>query len=76
MTTIEASEFKAKCLAIMDEINETGEEVIVTRNGRPVSRLLPFRHKPKSLFGLHASSIHASDDLISPSGEAWEAEGA
>jgi len=74
MTTMNASVFKAKCLGIMDEINKTGEEIIITKNGRPVSRLLPFRNKPKTLFGLHASSIHASDDLIEPVNENWEAE--
>jgi len=74
MTTIKASVFKAKCLGIMDEINETGEEVVITKNGRPVSRLLPFRNKPKTLFGLHASGIHAADDLIEPVNESWAAE--
>jgi len=58
----------------MDKINETGEEIIITKNGRPVSRLLPFRHKPKTLFGLHAAGIHASDDLIESVDEPWTAE--
>ena len=31
-----ASEFKAKCLKLMDEVAATGETIIVTRNGRPV----------------------------------------
>ena len=37
MQTMKASEFKAKCLKLMDEVNETGEEVIITKNGKPVS---------------------------------------
>jgi len=74
MATMKASVFKAKCLGIMDEINETGEEIIITKNGRPVSRLLPFRNKPETLFGLHASGIRAADDLIEPVNENWEAE--
>jgi len=73
MTTMKASLFKAKCLALMDEINETGEEIIITKNGNPVSRLLPFRNKPKTLWGLHASNIHVADDLIEPIGESWDA---
>jgi len=73
MTTMKASVFKAKCLALMDEINETGEEIIITKNGHPVSRLLPYRTKPSTLFGLHASGIHASDDLIEPVNESWDA---
>jgi len=74
MTTIKASLFKATCLALMDKINKTGEEIIITKNGRPVSRLLPYRNKPKTLLGLHASSMHVTDDLIEPLNESWDAE--
>ena len=49
--TIKASEFKAKCLQLMDEVAETGDEIVITKNGRPVSRLVPYREKPKSWFG-------------------------
>ena len=36
--TIKASEFKAKCLKLMDEVAESGNEIVITKNGRPVSR--------------------------------------
>ena len=49
--TIEASEFEAKCLKLIDEVAESGEEIVITKNGRPVLRLLPYREKPKSWFG-------------------------
>ena len=45
--TIKASEFKAKCLKLMDEVAESGEEIVITKNGRPVSRLVPFRERPR-----------------------------
>ena len=48
--TIKASEFKAKCLKLMDEVAETGEEIVITKNGRPTARLVAYREKPKSLF--------------------------
>ena len=38
--TIKASEFKAKCLKLMDEVAETGEEIIITKNGKPVAKLI------------------------------------
>jgi prevent-host-death family protein len=41
MRSIQAGEFKAKCLAIMDEVNETGEPVLITKRGRPVARIVP-----------------------------------
>lgn len=75
MKTVMASEFKSKCLKIMDEVAATGEEVIVTKNGKPVGKFVPYASKPKSLRGLHAGLLQADDDLVAPTGEAWEAEG-
>ena len=49
--TIKASEFKTKCLELMEEVAESGEEIVITKNGRPVSRLVPYREKRKSWFG-------------------------
>ena len=47
MTKImKASEFKAKCLAVMDEVAKTGEPVIVTKNGQPVVELVPHKKRP------------------------------
>jgi prevent-host-death family protein len=74
MKTIMASEFKSKCLKIMDEVAASGEEVIVTKNGVPVGKFVPYRRKPKSLRGLHSGQVRTNDDLVAPSGESWEAE--
>ena len=41
--TMKASEFKAKCLKLMDEVAESGEEIIITKNGKPVAKLAPYR---------------------------------
>ena len=38
---VAASDFKAHCLAVMDEVEATGEEVTITKHGRPVARLVP-----------------------------------
>jgi len=74
MKTIMASEFKAKCLKIMDEVATSGEEVVVTKNGVPVGKFVPYRRRPKSLRGLHAGQVRAGDDLIAPTGEPWDAD--
>ena len=39
--TIDASDFKARCLAIFDRVQATGERVIILKRGRPVAELLP-----------------------------------
>ena len=72
--TIKASEFKAKCLKLMDEVAASGKEIIVTKNGRPVSRLVPYREKPKSLFGIDRGRIEILGDIIEPLEVEWEAE--
>ena len=39
--TITATEFKAKCLALIDEVQEKGGELLISKHGRPVARLVP-----------------------------------
>lgn len=74
MQTIKASEFKAKCLHLMDLVNRTNEEIIITKNGKPISRLVPYRKQIATLFGLHKNTTKSNDDLIAPTGETWGAD--
>ncbi len=80
MKTIKASEFKAQCLKLMDEVAQTGEPLVITKNGRPVAQLgpvpqlEPVASKPSTLFGLHRGQIHIKGDIVGPLDEAWEAE--
>ena len=74
MQTIKASEFKAKCLHLMDEVNRTGKEIVITKNGKPVSILKPYRVIPKTLFGLHKGKLRSNDDLIEPLDIHWDAQ--
>ena len=69
--TIKASEFKATCLKLMDEVAETGDEVVITKNGYPVSRLAPYREKPKSLFGCLRGQMKITGDIMSPIENEW-----
>ena len=73
MQTIQASEFKAKCLALMDTVAITGETWVVTKNGRPVAELRPYSGgRLDSPFGLHPTlEIHG--DVIAPlEDEPWK----
>jgi prevent-host-death family protein len=74
MKSIKASEFKAKCLRLMDDVETTGEGLVVTKNGRPVARLVPYVERPLSLWGLHKSSIEVLQDLVPSVDESWDAE--
>ncbi len=66
MRTIQASDFKARCLALMDSVAATGEVWVVTKNGRPVAELRPYSGgRVDSPFGLHRS-VQILGDVIAP----------
>ena len=71
---IKASEFKAKCLQLLDQVANTGMEIVITKHGRPVGKLSPYQSRPSTLFGFHKSFIRSHDDLTAPTGEDWTAE--
>ncbi|MGH8569058.1 MAG: type II toxin-antitoxin system Phd/YefM family antitoxin [Gammaproteobacteria bacterium] len=70
---IPAAEFKAKCLKLMDEVQETGEEIVITKRGRPIARLVAYRDADRPVHGYLAGTVHFQGDVIAPIGEAWDA---
>ncbi len=72
--TVEASEFKANCLELMDEVATTGEQIVIIKNGHPTARLVPCRQKPKTLFGIDRGRMEILGDIVSPIDVEWEAE--
>ena len=67
-----AGEFKATCLALMDEVAATGREVIITKRGKPVAKLVPFApvQRPKSILGAlaHLMTVPDGNGTVKPSG--------
>jgi antitoxin (DNA-binding transcriptional repressor) of toxin-antitoxin stability system len=51
----------------MDSVALSGEEIVVTKNGKPVSKMVPFRLRPNQLFGLHKGMWELMDELVEPS---------
>ena len=72
--TMKASEVKAKCLKLMDEVSESGEEIVITKNGKPVAMLTAFQLRPKTLFGAGRDRMKIIGDIISPLDVEWEAQ--
>ena len=72
--TMKASEFKAKCLKLMDEVAETGEEIHITKRGRAVAKLLPVRRRRGAPFGLYKDQIRILGDIGAPIDVEWDAE--
>ena len=77
MRTIPAGEFKARCLALMDEVAATGEVLVITKRGKPVARMLPPENvapEEKQLFGSMRGKAEITGDILSPifTEEEWE----
>ena len=72
--TMKASEFKAKCLQLMDEVAHEGSRIVITKHGKPIARLVPYREPPKSLFGAGRGRMKIIGDIIGPVDVEWQAE--
>lgn len=70
---IPAGEFKAKCLAIMDDVHERGGEYVITKRGLPVAKLVPVRVEPRPLLGSMRGTVTTRGNIVSPLDEPWEA---
>ncbi len=71
---VTAADFKTHCLRLIDEVMQSRNEVVVTRYGKPVAMLVPFVEAPVFLFGHMSGSVAEYGDLVSPTGEAWDAD--
>ncbi len=69
---VSASRFKAECLGLLDEVAATGQELVITKRGRPVARVAPVAEAP-SLRG-SVRFLVSDEELIAPLGEVWNAE--
>ena len=70
--TVSASQFKAQCLAMLDEIAATGEEIVVTKRGRAVARVSP-ASEPESLRDSITFNV-SDEELVEPLAIEWDAD--
>ena len=72
---ISAGEFKARCLKLMDDVRNRHEEIIITKYGRPVAKLVPVDEEdaPK-LFGFMKGTVVIREDIVKPIDERWETD--
>jgi prevent-host-death family protein len=63
--TVTATEFKAKCLALLNQIDEEGGTVTVTKRGRPLATVAPAKKKPfRSSEGILAGKVRIVGDIV------------
>jgi len=61
-----AGKFKAQCLAVMDQVLETGEPVLITKHGKPVAKLVPAQNNADDIFGYMAGKVKVVGDIVGP----------
>jgi len=66
-----AGEFKARCLAVLDDVELSGREVVITKRGRPVAKVVPISQAPA--VPIPDLIVHQGD-LVSPIEVEWDAE--
>jgi prevent-host-death family protein len=77
MVVYNASEFKAKCLAILDQVNSTRETVTILKRGKPIAQLVPAAAQES---GYPQDDLRGSarilGDIVKPPlpADAWESE--
>jgi prevent-host-death family protein len=74
MKHIAAGEFKAQCLAIMDQVSQSGEPVVITKHGKPVVKLIPAEKQVDDIFDYMAGKAKVVGDIVGPvtPPEDWE----
>jgi prevent-host-death family protein len=71
---IGAAVFKARCLQLMDEVQRSGLEIVITKHRKPVARLVPARPKTRGFCGSLAGYAIGEGDIVGPTGVEWEAD--
>jgi prevent-host-death family protein len=63
---INAAAFKARCLALIDEVAETGQPITVTKRGKAKVQIVAIREKPKTLIGALKGTFEIVGDISGP----------
>jgi prevent-host-death family protein len=71
MKTIAASEFKARCLALLESVGPEG--LVITKRGKPVAKLIPIEADSASLIGALRGRLRIEGDVLS-TGLRWDAQ--
>ena len=71
---IPAGEFKAKCLQVLDEVQRLRMQVIITKRGKPVAKLVPLDEHPESFIGSMKETMEIIGDIVAPIDVNWEAD--
>ena len=70
--TVQASVFKARCLALLDEVSISHRTIVVTKRGRPIAKVVPLEEAPPTLGSV--TLLAADDEEYFSTGGSWDAD--
>lgn len=73
--TISATEFKARCLELMDDVSGRGVRYVVTKRGVPVAELVPVVDARVTPIGHMQGTVVERGDTVGPDHAAWTVAG-
>ncbi len=73
--SVPASKAKAHFLELVSSVGESGDAFVITKRGKPVAMLTPFRQakSPESAYGCMAGTFEITGDIVSPEPDTWDA---
>jgi prevent-host-death family protein len=72
--TMGVTDFKARCLELLDGVGARGDEIIITKRGKPIAQIGPIRHEAEALKGLFAGRMTITGDIVNVNwADDWEA---
>ena len=69
---MKTEQFKAECLKVIDQVQRTRKEVVITKRNVPIARLVPVEKNDRAAFGKLKGTVHILGDLLAPIDETWE----
>ena len=66
MKEMAAGAFKARCLAIMDQVVQSEEPVLITKHGKPVAKLVPQEKQADDIFGYMTGKVKIVGEIVGP----------
>jgi prevent-host-death family protein len=61
-----AGKFKAQCLSVIDDVHDLKEEVVITKHGKPMAKLIPIKRGSAGIFGAMRGLGRITGDLVEP----------
>jgi prevent-host-death family protein len=71
---IAVSDFKARCLTLLEEVATNHHMLIITKFGKPIAKVMPIENTKPALLGSWAGVVDVSGDIVNfDTSDEWEA---